>query len=174
MTEDIHDIWAHRWLTPKAKSYNSPIQGLGVIAIEKINKGEIILVYGGVIVPTSDIEKYHEKVGDVGIQIDNDFFICPTSHKELEKTGVINHSCEPNAGFKNSIELVAIQDIEKGEEITFDYAFSESHLGAMECKCGKLSCRKTITKGDWQIKELQEKYGDYFSPYLKAKFKSGM
>lgn len=67
-------------------------------------------------------------MGHVGIQIDENFFICPTSREELKKTGVFNHSCEPNAGFRSSIVLEAIRDIKAGEEITFDYAFCEMYF----------------------------------------------
>ncbi len=38
MTDEIK--WKHRWVTPKAKPYNSPLHGSGVISKEKINKGE--------------------------------------------------------------------------------------------------------------------------------------
>ena len=73
--DDIHKIWPHRWITPKAKPINSKIQGLGVIATEPISKGEAVAVLGGVIVPTKEIEKYSKIMGDVGIQIDDNFFI---------------------------------------------------------------------------------------------------
>jgi len=107
----------------------------------------------------------------VGIQIDEEFFICPTSREELEETGVFNHSCEPNAGFKSSIVLEAIRDIKAGKEITFEYAFNETYFEPFECKCGASSCRKIIKSTDWQIKEIQEKYSAYFSPYLKSKIR---
>jgi hypothetical protein len=122
-----------------------------------------------VIVPKEEISKYHKKLGDVGIQISDDFFIVPTSRKELEKTGVFNHSCNPNCGFSNSITFVAMKDIKRGEELTFDYAFSESLTQAFRCNCGCANCRKVIKSTDWKRRELQKKYGKYFSPYLKAK-----
>ena len=34
---------------------------------------------------------------------------------------VTNHSCDPNASFDEGGMLVAVRDIEPGEEITFDY-----------------------------------------------------
>ena len=168
---DLHTRWEHRWLTPKAKSYNSPLHGLGIVATEDIKKGEDILVYGGVIIHTSEIKDYWKIMGHVGTQIDDNFFIVPTSREELAARGTINHSCEPNTGFKDQIQLIAIKDIKKGEELSVDYAFCESLFpNSFDCNCGSLSCRKKITKDDWQIKELQEKYSNYFSPYLKAKF----
>lgn len=162
----LHDQFNHRWHSEKVRVFNSPIHGLGVIASADISRGEIVFVYGGVIVPKSEIKTYWKEMGHVGIQIDHDFFICPTSREELEKQGVVNHSCDPNVGFKNQIELVAIRDIKTGEEITFDYAFCESYMDAFTCNCGAASCRKTITQDDWKNPELRKKYAGYFSNYL--------
>ena len=167
--EDIHKIWPHRWITPKAKPIHSKIHGLGVIANEPISKGENVAVLGGVIVPTKDMEKYWDIMGHVGIQIDDDFFIVPTSKKELEEKGVYNHSCDPNCGFKNSVTLIAIKDIKPGEELVFDYAFCESIIRSFKCNCGSSNCRKTINPNDWKIASLQKKYKEFFSPYLKSK-----
>jgi SET domain-containing protein len=166
---DLHQRWPHRWRTPKAKAFNSPVHGLGVIAVEEISKGEDLLVYGGSIVHKSEIKEFWHAFSHVGIQIDEDYFIVPTSPEELEVQGVVNHSCEPNAGFKNQIRLIAIKDIKAGEEITFDYAFCEAYEDNFECKCGSKDCRKQITKDDWQIESIQEKYLEYFSPFLKER-----
>lgn len=161
----------HRWLTPKAESFQSPIHGLGIRAKEDIKAGEDILVYGGVIIHKSQIEEFWSFMGHIGTQIDDDFFIVPTSMEEVCAVGAVNHSCDPNAGFKDQIQLVAITDIKAGTEITIDYAFCES-FNPMDfaCKCGSSTCRKKITNHDWEIKELQHNYGKYFSPYLQKKF----
>lgn len=167
--QDLHEKWPHRWLSPKAKSFNSEIEGLGVIAVSDIMKGEPVGVLGGVIVPKDEVEDYWKKMTHVGIQIDEDFFIVPTSRKELEEKGVFNHSCAPNCGFRSSITLVAMRDIQKGEELTFDYAFCESMKEGFKCNCKSENCRKKIKSDDWKKKEVQEKYGEYYSPYLKNK-----
>lgn len=168
--KDIHNTWAHRWVSPKVKSYKSHLHGLGVIAVKSISKGEPIALLGGVIVPTSEIYDYQKIMGDVGIQIDDDFFIVPTKRKELEEKGVFNHSCDPNCGFDGSIKLIAIRNIDIGEELCFDYAFSESFTQSFKCNCNSSNCRKNITNEDWKNLEIQKKYGEYFSPYLKKKF----
>lgn len=164
---DLHERWPHRWLTPKAEARNSPIHGLGVFAVENILKGENVGVLGGAVVPTEEIREYWKEMGHVGIQIDDNFFIVPTTREELEQKGVFNHSCEPNLGFSNSTTLIAIRDIKRGEELVFDYAFNETYYDSMECKCGSDNCRKIIKPMDWQIPEIKEKYGEYYSPYLR-------
>lgn len=169
MGQDLHLVWSHRWITTKAKAINSRIHGLGTIAVEPIKKGETIAVLGGIVIHKSGMHRYWKLMGEVGIQVDDDFFICPSSREELEKTGVFNHSCEPNCGFAGTLRLVAIRDIKKGEELVFDYAFSESFVEPFECKCGSPNCRKIIKSDDWKNPALQKKFAEYFSPYLKQK-----
>jgi hypothetical protein len=110
-------------------------------------------------------------MGHIGLQIHDDFFLVPANRKEVEEYGAPNHSCDPNIGFQGFPNIYfAIKDIKAGEEILLDYAFMESFFEPFKCKCGAPNCRKLITPDDWKIKELQEKYGEYFSPYLKEKF----
>lgn len=171
MTGDLHKKWPHRWLSLKAEAKLSLINGTGVFAREKISKGEKIGVLGGVIVPKAEIEEYWKVMGHVGIQINDDFFITPTTREELEEKGVFNHSCDPNIGFNDSITFIAIRDIVQGEELVFDYAFNETYHHGFECNCGSANCRKHITAEDWKLKVVQYKYKNYFSPYLKRKVK---
>jgi SET domain-containing protein len=166
---DLHNQWPHRWLSPKAIANNSPIQGIGIFAIEKISKGEQISVLGGVIVHINDIDAYRQIMGHIGLQIDDQFFMVPTTRDELPIKGTVNHSCSPNAGLSSSVVFIAIRDIEPGEECTFDYATSETYFPSFGCHCVSANCRKTITQDDWKIPELQQKLGQYYSPYLRAK-----
>ncbi|MCH7493002.1 SET domain-containing protein [Patescibacteria group bacterium] len=167
--EDLHKIWPHRWLSSKAEPSQSLIQGSGVFAKKKIYKGESVGVLGGVVVHKNQIKKYWQLMTHVGIQIDDSFFIVPTTREELEKHGVFNHSCEPNIGFSNSITFVTIKDIEPGQELVFDYAFCETLRDSFTCRCGTKTCRKKISPEDWKSKKIQEKYKKFFSPYLKDK-----
>jgi SET domain-containing protein len=52
--------------------------GVGVIAKEKIAKGEVVIVYGGLIVPKSEIMEYNNTVSQLGIQVNEDFFHLPS------------------------------------------------------------------------------------------------
>lgn len=166
---DLHEKWGHRWLTPKAKPFKSNIGGVGLIATERIGKGEFIQVLGGIVVERKDIGDYQKMMGHIGIQIHDDFWLVPADRRELDRTGALNHSCSPSAGFKGFNIYMAIRDIEEGEEIFIDYAFMESFFEPFQCRCGSANCRKIITQDDWKIKGIQEKYGAYFSAYLKER-----
>jgi carboxylesterase len=60
-----------------------------------------------------------------------------------------NHSCSPNAALRASNELVALVDIPKGAEVTFDYAITRvpaiwSPFPKVKCTCAASNCRGTI------------------------------
>ena len=167
--EDLHERWPHRWVTPKAKAFNSKIHGVGVKTMKDIKKGENIAVFGGIVVPTKEIKDYWKVLGHVGIQISKDFFIVPSTRKEIDIGGVFNHSCDPNCGFANTFTLISIRDIKSGEELCFDYAFNENVMEPFRCDCGSKQCREIIKPTDWKNKDIQKKYGNYFSPYVKEK-----
>ena len=166
---DLHQKWPHRWLNSKAEARRSGIAGTGVYAKEPIHTGEIVGVLGGVIVHHSQIAEYRQVMTQVGIQVDDDFFIVPTTRQELETFGVFNHSCQPNIGFSSSISFIAMKDIDVGEELVFDYAFCETAFPSFPCACGTATCRHTVTENDWKDITIQKKYLSYFSPYLKKK-----
>ncbi|MDO8335893.1 MAG: SET domain-containing protein-lysine N-methyltransferase [Candidatus Saccharibacteria bacterium] len=173
MSDNFHQRWSHRWLSPKTEVRESPICATGVFAVESIKKGEVIRVTGGIVLPKSQASEYNKLlnyvVDNVYLDISDDFALAPTP-EDLELTATINHSCEPNAGFLDTITIIAIRDIEEGEEIGWDYAFSQTTFDNFECRCLTPSCRKIIKATDWQIKSIQDKFGSYFSPYLKSKF----
>jgi SET domain-containing protein len=65
----------------------------------------------------------------------------------------INHSCDPNcdaAVEDKRIWIETIRDIERGEELTYDYAYElpERHTAAAKrcfpCNCGSTKCRGTL------------------------------
>jgi SET domain-containing protein len=58
--------------------------------------------------------------------MDDDLFDWPRNYKDfslVEDCMFFNHSCDPNCGFQAIDEslVVAIRDIEVGEELTYDY-----------------------------------------------------
>ena len=70
-----------------------------------------------------------------------------------------NHSCEPNSGLNENMELVSLKKIGAGEEIFWDYSTSmlERHW-TMNCLCGSKNCRKTVTDFDLLPESLQAEY----------------
>lgn len=59
---------------------------------------------------------------------------------------IINHSCEPNLVTsirKGHILYMSKRTIERGEELTVDYRFSDK-IETVRCRCGSANCRGAI------------------------------
>ena len=99
-----------------------------------------------------------------------DLLLGPVEHGQLAVGDYYNHSCQPNAGFRDSITLVAMTTIQPGEEVTFDYCMCmTSTILTLKCACGDTHCRKIIRGSDWKKLKLQTRYKDYFVPYIQDK-----
>jgi SET domain-containing protein len=158
------------YISPKArKGGPSTIEGRGLVAVAPIARDEIVAIKGGHIVDTATLRSLPERLANSDVQIADGFHLVALEEAEYEPVILfINHSCEPNVGFAGNIVLVAMRDIDPGEELTTDYALFDDDGGGgeMECRCGTASCRGTIGGRDWQRPELQRRYGNYFSWYL--------
>jgi hypothetical protein len=63
--------------------------------------------------------------------------------------------------------VISMADIEVGEELTFDYAMTDSsQYDEFKCFCRKENCRGKITGKDWQDSILQSMYKNYFSSFI--------
>jgi SET domain-containing protein len=140
-------------------------KGLGTFAAQDIRKGSILAVFGGDIRTHEQLDQCPADSKMNCIQISKDLYLVP-SH--VGAGDHINHSCEPNAGIRGQIVLVALRDIRSGEEICYDYAMTDSSdYDEFECLCGTHGCRGRITGNDWRLPELQARYRGYFSTYLE-------
>lgn len=153
------------YLNPKCEARPHPFGGCGVFAREFIYKSELISLWGGDIVPREKLDPAMPNFTQRVLQIDEDLYILTA--EESEPNDCFNHSCDPNLGFTGQIGLVAMRDIEAGEELTFDYAMSDGEpYDEFTCYCGAMNCRGKVTGNDWKLPELWLKYQSYFSPYI--------
>jgi uncharacterized protein len=160
------------YISPKAvKGQQSGIAGRGLIAVAPIAKDEIVAIKGGHLVDTATLDALPERLRNSDVQVADGFHLVALDEAEYEPVMLfINHSCEPNVGFAGNIVLVAMRDVAAGEELTTDYALFDDADDPMTCNCGRPSCRGTISGRDWQLPELQRRYGGYFSTYLLRRF----
>lgn len=159
------------WVSPKVRGGKSSINGgRGVFADEDIKKGEILTIYGGYVINLKEFQSLSDELKEFPYHISEKLLFGPTKKKDVGISEYFNHSCQPNAGFRDSITLVAMRDVNKNEEITFDYATCmTSDILNFKCSCGKNNCRNIITGNDWRKTELQNKYKGYFIPYIQDK-----
>ncbi len=155
----------YNWLTPKAQARPAGGKGWGSFAIEPITRGETVAAFGGWVIDRSTLDTLSDDRQSRSIQVDEDLYL--VSADTPEAGDMLNHSCEPNSGLSGSSLLVAMRDIEVGEELTFDYAMCDaSDYDEFTCLCGVPTCRQVVTGSDWRDPVLQAKYLGWFSPYL--------
>lgn len=163
----------HSWISPKIRTDKSSI-GRGIFAVAAITRNEIVIdsSASGKRLTSAQIAALPDadERWDYAFQIDNDLYFVPQD--KPEESDFLNHSCAPNCGIQGNLKIVALRDIAPGEEVTYDYAMSESMpLWRLDCRCGQGECRGVITGNDWRNKELQKKYRGYFSSYLEKKIR---
>ncbi len=155
----------------------SKIEGIGTFAKHDIPEGEVILTTDGVVIHNFEVDQEpYKALRETCFQYDLGKYFCPVDKKSLNGVFLVNHSCDPNCGIKDRVNLVAIHNINTGEEITFDYAMTDADYEGMNClpteaincQCGSSICRGVISGSDWRKKKLQSKYKDYFSNYIKS------
>jgi GNAT superfamily N-acetyltransferase len=165
------DATVRTWISPKAeKGVASEIEGKGLFAREPIRRDEVVAVKGGHLVDTDTLLGLPELLQQSDVQVTDELHIASLNEDEYDAGMLyLNHSCEPNVGFGGNIVLVAMRDINAGEELTTDYALFDDYDGTMTCHCGRPSCRKEIHGRDWRRPDLQRRYAGYFSWYLQQR-----
>ena len=67
----------------------------------------------------------------------------------------INHSCDPNCEtdiIKGHVWIIAIKDIKKREEITYDYGYDLDNYKDHPCRCDSKNCLGYIVSEDHKSK----------------------
>ena len=158
------------YLSPTTEKRGSDIEGRGLFARQPISRGAIVVVKGGYVLTKAKKDGLGSRLEDSEIQITEDLFIGPTAAEEREGGMMhLNHSCEPNLGLQGQIVFVALRDIQKDGEMTFDYAMTDDEPYEMKCRCGAPSCRGVVSGRDWTKKEIQRRYDGYFSWFIQRR-----
>jgi SET domain-containing protein len=121
------------------------VAGLGLFALERINKGRFITRYRGKKVTTRVADELHNKYL---FELNTRWTIDGSSRTNVAR--YINHSCRPNAEpyfVKHVIKIRAIRNIKEGEEITYDYGpgYFDCFIRSAGCAC--IACAKKRAKG---------------------------
>ena len=153
------------YLTTGAQARETPGKGHGSFAIQPIPAGSLVASFGGTPLPFSEFAAHDLDRRSRSIQVDHDTFVLGPPSREPGDS--INHSCEPNLGLISATRLVARREIAVGEELTYDYATSDSvPYDEFDCACATPSCRGTIRGNDWSQTDFRLRNDGWFSPYL--------
>jgi hypothetical protein len=131
---------------------DSPIEGFGVFTRMGFRRGELITIMQGERIPIPELKNRYrmsvERITDP-LQVSERFYL------DMYAPFVqVNHSCDPNTAIVGKADMIALRDIDRGEELTFDYSltewtwerFGEYYEWEMKCDCGAPSCRGIVTQ----------------------------
>lgn len=160
------------WIHESLGVVETPQCGLGVVALDPIPQGTLVVMFGGIVITTDEFEQLSPEMQNFPFQVADDLFLGPRDENDVGIGERINHSCSPNVGFSGAIALTALRDIAEGEEITLDYATcvaSDDDAFMMKCGCGSANCRKVISGQDWKDSAIQARLLPHYQPFLQAK-----
>jgi uncharacterized protein len=127
--------------------------GKGLFAARKFSKGEKIGTFEGPVIDFATAVEKGEKQC-YPLQIAHNKYV-----DLIEPGCYANHSCDPNAGIRDDIDLVAIADISPNAEIRYDYSTTmDEDFFTMPCRCGSSICRGIVTDFKFINLALQNKY----------------
>jgi hypothetical protein len=159
------------YLAPGLAGRSCPEKGGRAVFAERgFRRGEVLAVFGGEVSTLAGLLEAPPGRRRLALQVDDDAFLVSTEEGPADW---INHSCEPNAGMRGQVTLVAMRDIRPGEEVCFDYAMTDATAyDEFACRCGSASCRGAVRADDWRRPELAERYRSFFSLYLARRLRA--
>lgn len=134
---------------------------LGVFATRRIRAGSVALLFPGSL--ASEPDRYSIQVGER-----THLHGAGTSADELR------HACEPNARIvvegAPPARVVALRDIEPGEEITIDYCATEDVVSEpFACSCGASGCYGQVRGYRYLDRQQRERLGHRASGWLVSR-----
>lgn len=135
--------------------------GRGVFATARIREGTRIIDYAGELISEEEGERRYPSAPEGDEEPEHTFLLTLDEGRLIDANvggnaaRFINHSCEPNCEplvEKDRIWIVAVRDIEPGEELGYDYAIEldEPHTPARKrrfpCACGAPRCRGSLLR----------------------------
>lgn len=158
------------WADPRVEKRESGIHQVGLFAIAPIDVDETVLIWGGSVFSWEDIEAGKAAVGG-WVALTKTMLYGGTAEEGRSLADYANHSCDPNLWTVETSKWIARRPIERGEEITIDYATywgpEDKEVITWECHCGAACCRRQFSSTDWRMSELHERYGNHFAPFIR-------
>jgi uncharacterized protein len=117
--------------------------GLGLFTTKSIKRGAYIVTYRGRRITTEESDRREARGARYMFALSKRWVIDGSPRWNVAR--YINHSCRPNAkpvGRRGGIVIVALRQIEPGEEITYNYGreYLKSFLDNGGCRCA--ACRR--------------------------------
>jgi hypothetical protein len=119
----------------------SPIHGIGGFARRDLKQGTLLIEYLGRKITKAE-SLGHCEAGNVYIfSLDDQHDL--DGNVPWNPARFINHSCAPNSepeDIGGRMWVVALRDIQAGEEITYNYGYDLEDYRSYPCRCGAPNC----------------------------------
>ncbi len=121
---------------------DSSLHGKGIFSTKNILKGQIITQIIGEMISAEECIKREEEGNVYIFWKEDDLYIDVSNHSTIR---FINHSCDYNCDVdedeSGNLILLAIRDINEGEELTIDYGYEEIYEN---CTCPLCTSKKPV------------------------------
>ncbi len=127
---------------------SSAIHAAGCYTMRRIRRGQRVVEYDG---PRFPKKVADERYADRNLTYLFSFGEDGTVIDGFGTAMFLNHCCEPNCETEEQegrIFIVALRDIEAGEELTYEYNLHDSDDEPGVCHCGAAGCRGTMFSED--------------------------
>jgi len=149
-----------------AEVRDSSIQGWGVFVARDFAAAETIFD-----IDDSDVISDVSKLTRHDLEFEADYLQGGKIVRLRSPFKYVNHSCDPNAyvkTIKGVRKALAMRDVKKGEELTYDYSINGFNGGTFECRCGSENCRKTYHGNFFKLpRDIQTRYLPYLDDWFK-------
>ena len=147
----------HETLGERLTNGKSCIHGWGVFTKVPHLAGDMMIEYCGDLVRLEVAEnrenRLYDKLVGAGTYVFRlDRLQCVDATRAGNMAHLINHSCEPNCFSRtitvhgtNHVVIFALRDIGVGEELSYDYRFSNDRE-TLACNCGAPKCRGIVNR----------------------------
>ncbi|MBI2655422.1 SET domain-containing protein [Candidatus Woesearchaeota archaeon] len=140
-------------------------KGRALFANKNLRKGSLVVKFG------FDSVKSCRDASPESVQIGENKFLDSTHYYASD---YINHSCNPSTKIDFAeMCFVAVRDIKKGQEITYNYLTTEYDMAKdnldFECMCNSKSCVGRINGFRYLSKSQRLKIKNQLSPFLMKK-----
>jgi SET domain-containing protein len=138
---------------------NSSIHGTGGFARVKIPAGARLVEYVGRKVDKQESLRQCELENPYIFYINEEFDL--DGNVDWNPARFLNHSCAPNAeadAADEQIWIVALREIQPGEEVTFNYNYDLQDYDEHPCRCGAPNCVGYIIAEEF-FDDVRNSYG---------------
>ncbi|UTD28520.1 SET domain-containing protein [Bradyrhizobium sp. WD16] len=126
--------------------------GLGLFATKPIKKGDTIIEYFGPLLDSRN-EKHDAIENKYLFALNGRWTIDGSTRRNVAR--YINHACRPNAESdvqprNRKVFIVAIKNIQPGEEIKYDYGkeYFDEYLKPIGCKCDHCEKKRKLARAE--------------------------